>query len=118
MITAYGIKNCDTCRKALKWLANEGLNHEFHDFRVDGLDEKTVSAFVKGLGLEALVNRRSTSWRALDDAARAVFDDGDGQAVISLLTDNPTLIKRPVFVTPGGMVNGFGPAQQKTLSNG
>jgi arsenate reductase (glutaredoxin) len=116
MITIYGIKNCDTCRKALKWLEAEGHAHKFHDFRSDGLGEKTVRDFIDALGMEAVLNRRSTSWRALDDASKTVLQSEDLDAGVELLVQNPTLIKRPVFDTGKDMLNGFGPGQIKALS--
>jgi arsenate reductase (glutaredoxin) len=116
MITIYGIKNCDTCRKALKWLEAEGHVHKFHDFRIDGLGEKTVRDFIDGLGMEAVLNRRSTTWRELDEESRSILQGGDQGAGIKLLVQNPTLIKRPVFDTGKGLLNGFGPGQIKALS--
>ena len=111
MITIYGIENCDTCRKALKWLEAEGRAHKFHDFRSDGLRGETIRDFIDDLGMDAVLNRRSTSWRELDDTSRAVLQGGDLDAVVELLIQHPTLIKRPVFDTGKGMLNGFGPGQ-------
>jgi arsenate reductase (glutaredoxin) len=121
MITVYGIKNCDTCRKALKWLEAEGHAHRFHDFRNDGLDEKLVSGFINKLGLAAVLNRKSTSWRGLDEATKAVFakaesESDDQAAVVALLAGNPTLIKRPVFDTGKQLLNGFAAGQMAVLS--
>ena len=118
MIKVYGIRNCDTCRKALKWLEAKGLSHEFHDFRVDGLAGATVATFIDKLGVEVLVNRRSTSWRALDEKGRSVFAGTDNKAVAAALVDNPTLIKRPVFEFSGNIINGFTEAQKSALSAG
>jgi len=115
MITVYGIKNCDTCRKALKWMTDEGLEHQFHDFRDDGLDAETTTGFIAALGMDAVINRRSTSWRGLDDTVRAVFDGADTSAAVDVLVANPTLIKRPVFARASGMINGFGAAQKTSL---
>ena len=121
MITVYGIKNCDTCRKALKWLEAEGYEHRFHDFRDDGLDEQLVSGFLNKLGLDAVLNRRSTSWRGLDEVAKVVFakaesESDDHAAVVALLAGNPTLIKRPVFDTGKQLLNGFAAGQMAVLS--
>ena len=60
MITIYGIKNCDTCRKARKWLDAQGIGHDYHDFREDGLDKKSLTAWVEAVGWETLLNRRGT----------------------------------------------------------
>ena len=65
MATLYGIKNCDTVRKARKWLESEEIDYSFHDFRVDGLDKKNLSAWVKSVGWEELLNKRSTTWKQL-----------------------------------------------------
>ncbi len=104
MITIYGIKNCDTCRKALKWLKDEGIDHRFHDFRADGLDEKTVSGWVQEVGWETLLNRRGTTWRKLPEDDR---DSVDEKSAAKLMTDNPALIKRPVFDLGASRAVGF-----------
>jgi arsenate reductase (glutaredoxin) len=116
MITIYGIKNCDTCRKAVKWLEAEGLDYRFHDFREDGIERNVVLDFISNLGLESVVNRRSTSWRNLNEADKAVVEQGGQAAVVALLVENPTLIKRPVFDTGEAMINGFSAAQVAVLS--
>ena len=112
MITVYGIKNCDTCRKALKWLAAEGIEHRFHDFRVDGLDASSLSTWVKDAGWEKLLNRRGTTWRKLSDAEKDGVDEAKAEA---LMAGNPTLIKRPVFEAGAQVIVGFGDAEQAAL---
>tara|TARA_R110000868_G_scaffold10313_24_gene50815 strand:- start:20855 stop:21199 length:345 start_codon:yes stop_codon:yes gene_type:complete len=112
MITVYGIKNCDTCRKALKWLTAEGIEHRFHDFRADGLDTSSLSAWVKDAGWEKLLNRRGTTWRNLSDAEK---DGVDAAKAETLMAANPTLIKRPVFETGGNVLVGFTAAEQAAL---
>jgi arsenate reductase (glutaredoxin) len=92
MITLYGIPNCDTCRKARKWLDAAGIEHRFHDFRKDGLDAGPVADWSTELGLDKLVNRRGTTWRKLDDDQKARLDTDS----TALLLENPTLLKRPV----------------------
>jgi len=104
MITVYGIKTCDTCRKALKWLEAEGIAHCFHDFRADGLTGKAVAAWVAALGWETVLNRRSTTWRELPEKARANLDAGSATA---LMVKHPTLIKRPVFTAGKTVLIGF-----------
>ena len=112
MLTVYGIKNCDTCRKALKWLSAEGIEHTFHDFRVDGLDPADVSRWAAAAGWEKLLNRRGTTWRNLPDADRDGVDAAKAEA---LMAGNPTLIKRPVFDGGTDIVVGFGAPEQKAL---
>ncbi len=103
MITVYGIKQCDTCRKALRWLSGQGVEHRFHDFRVDGLDARLLQGWFDSPFAEKLVNRRSTSWRQLTDEQRLL----QGETQIQLLTEFPTLIKRPVFVVDDIIAVGF-----------
>ena len=93
MITLHGIPNCDTCRKARKWLDAAGVDHEFHDFRKDGLEAGAVAAWSAELGLDKLVNRRGTTWRNLTDDQKARLET----APTDLLVENPTLLKRPVI---------------------
>ncbi|MGO1118689.1 arsenate reductase [Rhodovibrionaceae bacterium A322] len=113
MITLYGIKSCDTCRKALKWLAAEGLDHSYHDLRADGLEEALVADWLAALGWEKLLNKSSTTWRQLDPADKEGLDDSKA---LTLLMAHPTLIKRPVFVRPGKVpLVGFRDAQKAEL---
>lgn len=107
MLTVFGIKQCDTCRKALKWLAGQGVEHRFHDFRVDGLDADLLRGWFESDFADQLVNRRSTSWRQLSDEQRQF----EGEARLRLLLEVPTLIKRPVFVTDTIIAVGFKPKE-------
>ena len=112
MITLYGIKNCDTCRKARKWLEGEGIEHRFHDFRADGLDKDTLARLMEALGWETLLNRRGTTWRKLPEADR---EDLTPDSVAALILGNPTLIKRPVFDTGGTYMVGFSDTERAAL---
>lgn len=112
MITVYGIKNCDTCRKVLKWLSAEGIEHRFHDFRADGLEAASLSTWVKAVGWDTLLNRRGTTWRNLSDSQKDGVDEAKAEA---LMGDNPTLIKRPVFETGRQVLVGFGDAERAAL---
>lgn len=107
MLTVYGIKQCDTCRKALKWLGEQGIEHEFHDFRVDGLDESLLRDWLASPFADQLINRRSTTWRQLNDHQR----EAQGDAQLKLLLESPTLIKRPVFVDEEIIAVGFKPKE-------
>ncbi|OZB52133.1 MAG: arsenate reductase, partial [Thiomonas sp. 14-66-4] len=71
MIILYGIPNCDTVKKARAWLGAQGVAHAFHDFKKHGVPEAALDAWLAALGWEALVNRKGTTWRGLDDATRA-----------------------------------------------
>lgn len=109
----YGISNCDSVKKARKWLDAAGIAYRFHDFRKDGLTPDTVAAMLAAVGAEKLVNKRGTTWRNLDPATQArAADDG----VAALLVANPTLIKRPVIDTGDGWSVGFGKAEQAALA--
>lgn len=111
MLTVYGIKQCDTCRKALKWLAGQGVEHQFHDFRVDGLEADLLKNWLDSPYAGKLVNRRSTTWRQLSNEQRQF----EGDALLELLLEFPTLIKRPVFVTNDIIAIGFNPKELAEL---
>lgn len=112
MITVYGIKNCDTCRNALKALKAQGRDHRFHDLRADGLREAEVTRWLQSAGWEKLLNRRGTTWRKLPEAAR---EDLDESKIKRLMLENPTLIKRPVFEVADEVVVGFDAVAKERL---
>lgn len=95
----FGIKSCDTCKKALKAIESTGKNADFWDVRNDPLSPETLKQFLDAFG-EDLVNRRSTTWRNLSEEERA-------RPPFELLTDNPTLMKRPVIKTEEGLTLGW-----------
>ncbi|MCL1114099.1 ArsC family reductase [Shewanella basaltis] len=103
-MTLYGIKNCDTVRKARKWLEAEKIDYTFHDFREDGLTTDMVNQWVSTVGWEVLFNKRSTSFRSLNDADKA---DITQDKAIALMVEHPTLIKRPVLVKQNNILIGF-----------
>jgi arsenate reductase len=90
----YGIPNCDTVRKARKWLTDNGIDHQFIDVRESTPPESQIAHWVMSLGAAKMVNKRSTTWKNLSDADRNEAENGDTTAV---LLANPTLIKRPVL---------------------
>lgn len=104
MIRVNGLKNCDTCRSALAWLADNGLAAELHDFRRDGLDPQRLDRWIAAVGWEALLNRRGTTWRGLAEADKANVDAAKAR---ELMLAHPALIKRPVFEVGEGVVVGF-----------
>lgn len=104
MITLYGIKNCDTVKKACKWLEAHGVQYEFHDFRADGLEREAVQGWLEELGWQNLLNRRSTSWKALDEQTRQGMDE---QSALAAILHQPTLIKRPLLDTGHQRFIGF-----------
>jgi len=112
MITVYGLKNCDTCRKALKWLDAEGLEHRFHDLRKDGVGEDAIGRWIAACGWETVLNKRGTTWRGLPGADREAAGEATAAA---LMKAHPALIKRPVFEVDGRVVIGFKDEQKARL---
>jgi Spx/MgsR family transcriptional regulator len=101
--TIYGISNCDTVRKARRWLEQNEHAFAFHDFRRDGLDRALLQRWLDQLPIEQLVNRRGTSWRQLSEAQRDALLAGE----LSLILEQPTLIKRPVLELGEQILIGF-----------
>ena len=112
MTTLYGIKNCDTVRKARKWLEAQGIEYTFHDLRSDGLAKKDLTAWAKAVGWETLLNRRGTTWRQLPDADKEGVNE---KRAIDLMLAQPTLIKRPVLIHKKVTQVGFKPAEYEAL---
>jgi arsenate reductase len=113
MITVYGLKNCHTCRNALRWLVSENMDHQFKDVRKDGLSEDDIRLWLKTAGPDTLVNRRGTKWRQLDEIEKLVSSDDD---LTVLLLKYPALIKRPVFVQDDTVLVGFKEEQKTELT--
>ncbi len=112
-ITVYGIKNCDTLRKAIKWLNNSGVEHRFHDYRKDGLDEAQLRTWVDVLGWEQVLNKRGTTWRKLPESDRS---DVNTDQAIALMLASPAMIKRPLLDLGDGRLHlGFKEAEYATL---
>ncbi|WP_339805470.1 ArsC family reductase [uncultured Marinobacter sp.] len=89
----YGIKNCDTVKKARKWLDENGVAYTFHDFKKDGLDDTLLTCWEQAIGWDTLLNKRGTTWRKLPDEVR---DTISAQTAHQIMLDNPSIIKRPV----------------------
>jgi len=104
MITVYGIKNCDSVKKARKWLTENHLEYQFHDFRSDGLSAELIQGFMARGDWEKLLNKRSTSWKQLEAAQKENLTEA---SVMALMLETPTLIKRPVLVTESHFFIGF-----------
>lgn len=112
MLTVYGLKNCDTCRKARKWLDGKKIAYKVVDVRDDGVAPTTIATWVGGLGLDAVVNRRSTTWRELPAAERETLTSSNAAR---FLVAHPTLIKRPVFDNNGKLAIGFNDTTKAAL---
>ena len=94
MITLYGIPNCDSIRKARRWLDAHGVAYRFHDYKRDGLDELALRGWVERLGWEALLNRRGQTWRKLPEDLRARIDE---PTAIRIMLETPSIIRRPLL---------------------
>jgi arsenate reductase len=112
MVTVFGLKNCDTCRNAIKWLVAEKIEHRFLDVRKDGLSANDVDRWCAEIGWETLLNRRGTTWRKLDDDIKNSIDENSAKA---LMLEQPAMIKRPVFVTEDAVFCGFKEPEKSKL---
>lgn len=108
----YGLKNCDSCRKAMAWLSQHGRAYRFHDLRADGLDALLLAGWVDQLGWERLLNRKSTTWRGL---TQADTHDLNRDTALALMLTYPTLIKRPILVADDRLLLGFSPERYAEL---
>ncbi|QTH23781.1 ArsC family reductase [Rhizorhabdus wittichii] len=112
-ITMYGIKNCDTIKKARTWLEGRCVGYDFHDYKASGIDRATLKKWAGVVGWEVLLNRAGTTFRKLPDADRADIDEAKA---IALMEAQPSMIKRPVLDAGGELLVGFKPdAYEKTL---
>ena len=103
--TLYGIPNCDTVKKARVWLAANGHDIAFHDFKKQGLERATVAAWLEELDWSVLVNRKGTTWRKLSDERRAAIVDN--ASALELMLESPSVIKSPVLAGAGALNVGF-----------
>ena len=106
MITLYGIKACDTMKKARAWLDARGVEYHFHDYKKEGIDAERLRAWCDEQGWETVLNRQGTTFRKLDESAR---QDIDTNKAIALMHANPSMIKRPVLDTGSQRLVGFKP---------
>jgi arsenate reductase len=104
MTTLYGIPNCDTMKKARKWLADNGVEHEFHDYKKLGIEKKKLDEWNNAVGWETLLNRRGMMWRKVPDDVKASIDE---KSAIGLMIETPSIIKRPVLEANGKVTVGF-----------
>lgn len=108
----YGIKNCNTVKKALTWLEENNIPYTFHDFKKEGVSLSKLEAWEQQLGWEPLVNKRGTTWRKLTpEEQHAVVDAASANA---LMQEKTSIIKRPVLEGPTGVILGFDPAEYET----
>ncbi len=109
MIQLYGIPNCDTVKKARKWLDANNLEYAFHDYKKVGADADKLGQWIAAKGVEVVLNKRGTTFRKLTDAQKA--DAEDSAKAIALLVNNPSMIKRPVVEHGGDILVGFKEAE-------
>jgi arsenate reductase len=110
--TVYGIRNCDTMKKARAWLEANGVEHEFHDYKLSGITADKLRAWVKQVGWEPLLNRAGTTFRKLPDAAKASLTE---DKAIRLMLEQPSMIKRPVLERGRTLLVGFSPEKYAAL---
>ena len=111
-VTIYGIRNCDTMKKARAWLDARGVAYRFHDYKAEGIDAASLTRFVDALGWEAVLNRAGTTFRALPAADK---QDLDAARAIALMQAQPSMIKRPILDRDGALTAGFKPEIYETL---
>ena len=107
-VTIYGIRNCDTMRKARAWLDAHGVAYAFHDYRAAGLDRLRLAGWVREAGWETLLNRTGTTFRKLPERDREAIDEAKAMA---LMLAQPAMIRRPVLEVGGRLLIGFDPKQ-------
>ncbi len=108
----YGIRNCDTMKKARAWLDSHRVEHEFHDYKVSGIDRARLEGWVKAVGWEPLLNRAGTTFRKLPDAAKANLTEA---RAVKLMLEQPSMIKRPVLERGRQLLVGFSPEKYSAL---
>lgn len=113
-ITLYGIKNCDTMKKAMAWLDAHGVDYHFHDYRKEGVPGQALQRWIETLGWETVINRRGTTWRKLDSSVR---ESMNADNAVQHAGDNPSLIKRPILDTGRELRAGFNADDWQTLLN-
>jgi Spx/MgsR family transcriptional regulator len=104
--TIYGIKNCDTMKKARAWLDGRGRPYHFHDYKAEGIDRSRLESWCEELGWETLLNRSGMTFRNLPEAEK---QDLSAEKAIALMLKQPSMIKRPVLEADGKLLVGFKP---------
>jgi len=112
MIKLFGIPNCDTIKKAKKWLEQNNIDFTFHDYRKDGISTEVVSDFCQQLDWQQVLNKRGTTYRQLDDATKESLT---AESVIALLVEHPAMIKRPILQKDNELYLGFKAEQYQSI---
>lgn len=114
MTVMYGIPNCDSIKKARKWLDANNIEYSFHNYKKDGVSKELVRGWSKELGFENLLNRRGTTWRKLPEDTK---DNINEASAIQIMLENPSIIKRPLLDTGSKKLLGFSEEQYQKLFN-
>ena len=112
MVTLFGIPNCDTVRKARRWLEQNQVNYVFHDFRQDGINAELLERWFKKADWTIVLNQRSRTWRELSDSDKT---DLSAEKAIKIMLQNPSIIKRPVLATGVELAIGFDENEYRKL---
>ena len=112
MLKIYGIKNCDTMKKAFTWLDSKGIKYVFHNYKTDGIDENTILDWLKKLPLDQVINMKGATWRGLSEEEKASVIDIN--KAINLMIAKPSMIKRPLVQFNQKYILGF--SEQEWLS--
>ena len=112
MTTLYGIKNCDTMKKAWTWLDSHKVVYQFHDYKKAGIDKATLEGWTRKVGWEVLLNRGGNTFKKLSDADKEGITE---KKAIALMLAQPSMIKRPVLDAKGKLTVGFKPDEYKKL---
>jgi arsenate reductase len=111
-VTIYGIKNCDTMKKARSWLDQHGVAYQFHDYKAAGVERSALESWAREVGWEVLLNRAGTTFKKLPDKDKGGLTE---KKAIALMLEQPSMIKRPVLDVGGKLLVGFKPAEYEKL---
>ncbi len=114
MTILYGIRNCDTMKKARAWLDTRGVSYEFHDYKVAGIDRARLEQWCSQVGWQKLLNRAGTTFRKLPEAQKSPLDE---RRAVALMVQQPSMIKRPVLEWGARLLVGFQPQEYATARN-
>lgn len=111
----YGIANCDTIKKAKRWLEENNIEYQFHDYKKNGVPEALIKECINEFGIDGVVNKRGTTYRKLDEATKQSINQ---ENVVCLLQEHSSMIKRPILNTGGKLILGFkAESYEATLNN-
>ncbi len=112
LITLYGIKNCDTMKKAMQWLDKNGIEYSFHNYKKQGVDQAALEAAIAQHGWDTVINKRGTTWRQLPENVKSSMN---AEKAVTAAIENPSLIKRPLLMIGAQTYIGFNEAQYKDI---